>query len=106
MIRFTQITSATGANRYYNAALTKGDYHSQDGRSVGIWRGKLAERLGLSGQVTAEAFAALAHNLHPTTGEPLSARTRSDRTVANDITVDAPKSVSIMWAMTGDDRIR
>jgi conjugative relaxase-like TrwC/TraI family protein len=106
MLRFFQITSAAGATRYYNGALCRGDYHSEQGRTIGTWHGLAGERLGLAGDVTAEAFAALAHNRHPQTGEPLTPRTRSDRTVGNDITMDAPKSVSLLWALTGDQRIR
>jgi conjugative relaxase-like TrwC/TraI family protein len=106
MLRFFQITSAAGATRYYNAALSRGDYHSEQGRTIGTWHGLAAQRLGLAGEVTAEAFAALAHNRHPQTGEPLTPRTREDRTVGNDITMDAPKSVSLLWALTCDQRIR
>jgi conjugative relaxase-like TrwC/TraI family protein len=106
MLRFFQITSPNGATRYYNSALSHGDYHSQEGRTAGTWHGKAAARLGLSGEVTAKAFAALAHNRHPLTGEQLTPRNRSDRTVANDITVDAPKSVSLLWGLTGDERLR
>lgn len=61
--------------------------------------------LGLSGQVDEADFHALVDNVNPASGERLTARTKSNRTIGYDFTFNAPKSVSVAWAMTGDERI-
>jgi conjugative relaxase-like TrwC/TraI family protein len=101
MIRITQQDSAAGAKRYYATA----DYYSEGQELVGVWGGKGAARLGLEGTVDQFSFERLCDNLHPATGEPLTVRTRSDRTVGYDFTFSVPKSVSLLYAMTGDPEI-
>ncbi len=101
MIRISQQDSASGAKRYYAAA----DYYSEGQELVGEWGGKGAARLGLSGTVDKDSFERLCDNLHPTTGEPLTVRTRSERTVGYDFTFSVPKSVSLLYAMSGDQGI-
>ncbi|OWK45581.1 MobF family relaxase [Fimbriiglobus ruber] len=103
MLRFHQSESASDAKAYY----TKSDYYLDGGQeTIGEWGGRAASRLGLTGQIDRTSFERLCDNLHPTSGEPLTARTRSDRTVGNDITFDCPKSVSLLYELTGDDRLR
>jgi conjugative relaxase-like TrwC/TraI family protein len=101
MIRITQQDSASGAKRYYATS----DYYSEGQELVGCWGGKGAARLGLEGTVDKSSFERLCDNLHPATGEPLTVRTRSDRTVGYDFTFSVPKSVSLLYAMTGDAEI-
>ena len=72
---------------------------------VGSWGGKGASRLGLEGTVDKFSFERLCDNLNPTTGEPLTVRTRSERTVGYDFTFSVPKSVSLLYAMSGDQDI-
>jgi conjugative relaxase-like TrwC/TraI family protein len=101
MIRITQQNSAAGAKRYYATA----DYYSEGQEIVGVWGGKGAARLGLEGTVDKFSFERLCDNLNPATGEPLTVRTRSDRTVGYDFTFSVPKSVSLLYAMTGDQEV-
>ncbi len=101
MIRITQQDSAKDAKRYYATA----DYYSEGQELVGSWGGKGASRLGLEGTVDKFSFERLCDNLHPKTGEPLTARTRSERTVGYDFTFSVPKSVSLLYAMSGDQGI-
>lgn len=101
MLRITQQASAANAKGYYTAA----DYYSEGQELVGLWGGKGADRLGLAGTVDRAAFDRLCDNLHPQTGQPLTARTRTDRTVGYDFTFSAPKSVSLLYALTGDQDI-
>src|SRR5262245_33879232 len=101
MIRITQQDSASGAKRYYATA----DYYSEGQEIVGLWGGKGASRLGLEGMVDRFSFERLCDNLHPTTGEPLTVRTRAERRVGYDFTFSVPKSVSLLYAMSGDQDI-
>src|SRR5947209_1629902 len=101
MIRITQQESAKDAKRYYATA----DYYSEGQEIVGCWGGKGASRLGLEGTVDKQSFERLCDNLDPRTGKPLTVRTRSERTVGYDFTFSVPKSVSLLYAMSGDQGI-
>lgn len=101
MIRISQQDSASGAKRYYS----KADYYSEGQEIVGLWGGRGATRLGLSGVVDQASFERLCDNLDPHTGNPLTVRTRSDRTVGYDFTFSVPKSVSVLYAKSGDQDI-
>lgn len=96
------------AREYFRQHLLQGDYHSQGQAVAGQWFGRGAERLGLkAGTAVAEAaFARLCDNQHPATGEKLTVRKREkDHRVFYDFTVSAPKSVSIMALVVGDQRL-
>lgn len=101
MIRISQQESAGAAKRYYATA----DYYSEGQEIVGLWGGKAASRLGLSGTVDKFSFERLCDNLDPRTGDPLTVRTRTERTVGYDFTFSVPKSVSLLYAMSGDQGI-
>ncbi len=101
MIRITQQNSGKDAKRYYATA----DYYSEGQELIGSWGGLGAARLGLSGTVDQFAFERLCDNLHPQTGKPLTVRTRSDRTVGYDFTFSVPKSVSLLYALSGDQDV-
>jgi conjugative relaxase-like TrwC/TraI family protein len=101
MVRISQQDSASSAKRYYATA----DYYSEGQELVGSWGGNGATRLGLSGTVDKFSFERLCDNFHPQTGEPLTVRTRSERTVGYDFTFSVPKSVSLLYAMSGDQGI-
>ena len=60
--------------------------------------GTLAERLGLTGEVTAEHLLRLLDGRHPITGRRLL-EYRKDRVAGVDQTASAPKSVSVVWAV-------
>src|SRR6201988_1198153 len=101
MIRVTQQDNAKAAKSYYTTA----DYYSEGQEIVGSWGGKGAARLGLEGMVDKFSFERLCDNLDPRTGNPLTVRTRSERTVGYDFTFSVPKSVSLLYAMSGDQGI-
>jgi conjugative relaxase-like TrwC/TraI family protein len=101
MIRIKQQDNAGSAKRYYATA----DYYSEGQEIVGLWGGKGASRLGLVGVVDKSSFERLCDNLDPRTGEPLTVRTRTDRTVGYDFTFSVPKSVSLLYAMSSDQGI-
>ena len=104
-----------GSN-YAKNHLSQNDYYSEGERVIGQWRGKGAELVGLSGEVTNEQFEAVRQGLDPTTGEKLRQRESADRIAADgskqstgrslyDLTVSAPKSVSVMAILGGDERL-
>src|ERR1700724_976304 len=101
MIRVTQQNSGAAAKTYYATA----DYYSEGQEIIGSWGGKGASRLGLEGTVDQFSFERLCDNLDPRTGEPLTVRTRTERTVGYDFTFSVPKSVSLLYAMSGDEGI-
>ena len=101
MLRITQKNSADAAKSYYSTA----DYYNEGQEIVGHWGGKGAARLGLEGTVDKLSFERLCDNLHPVTGESLTVRTRTDRTVGYDFTFSVPKSVSLLYALSGDQGI-
>ena len=88
--------SAEGVEKYFDAALNRSDYYAKE---PGIWSGKGAERLRLSGEVTHEDFLALASNKVPGTKEKLTVRTKDKRTAGYDFCYSIPKSVSVYLAL-------
>lgn len=105
MLRINQLTSAEGAKQYYTQALSREDYYIQGQEIVGQWHGKGAALLRLAGDVDRERFFALADNLRPGTGATLTVRQKDHRRVGYDFTFSAPKSVSLLYALTGDERL-
>lgn len=107
MLRARTISSAKDAKNYYVAGLSRGDYYTTDqGQEVvGQWHGKGAFLLGLQGDVRQEQFFALADNEHPTRGGTLTVRQKENRRVGMDFTFNAPKSVSLLYSLTGDARV-
>jgi conjugative relaxase-like TrwC/TraI family protein len=101
----TMSKSAAAAKKYFAAHLGQSDYLSQDGVRPGVWFGKGAERLGLSGEVSAEDFIALASNRDPRTGKRLTVRDVANARPGYDFTFSGPKSFASMWARTGDERL-
>ena len=101
MLRIVPTTSAAGAKKYYSHS----DYYTEDQELAGVWRGQGAERLGLAGIVEKAQFDALCDNLHPRTGESITPRNRTDRTVGYDFNFHAPKSVSLIFSLTNNGEI-
>ena len=101
MLRIIQNTSAAGAMSYYSTA----DYYSEGQELLGQWRGRGAERLGIAGGIDKATWDALCDNRDPTTGLPLTARRNQDRTVGYDFNFHVPKSVSVLYGLTRDNRI-
>ena len=105
MMRMIQNNSADQAKAYFTDALAKSDYYVSDQELPGIWQGKLAERLGLSGHTERDDFFALCENKNPKDGERLTLANRENRRTGYDINFHCPKSVSVLHALSGDDHI-
>ncbi|MEZ6034558.1 MAG: MobF family relaxase [Planctomycetaceae bacterium] len=69
------------------------------------WGGKGAALLDLQGTVGKREFEQLCDNRDPRTGQPLTVRTRSERTVGYDFTFSVPESVSLLYALHDDQQV-
>jgi conjugative relaxase-like TrwC/TraI family protein len=101
MLRITQNQQAAAARSYYSTA----DYYSEGQELTGRWRGEGARRLGLEGEIKQADWDALCENRNPQTGDRLTARTRSNRTVGYDFNFHVPKSLSVLYGTTRDERL-
>jgi conjugative relaxase-like TrwC/TraI family protein len=107
MLRIIVNISASAAKSYYSQGLSKDDYYAQekDTEIIGKWNGKGSDLLGLKGKVQQKDFAKLCDNINPLTGKKLTARNNENRRIGYDINFHAPKSVSIIYAITKDKNI-
>ena len=106
----------TSGEGYAQRHLQQRDYCDQNRSVEGRWHGRGAELLGLNGKVTSEDFEALRQGLAPGTGELLRQHHSADRIARNvaeqskarslyDMTCSAPKSVSVMAIVGGEERL-
>ncbi|QDS91431.1 Multifunctional conjugation protein TraI [Roseimaritima multifibrata] len=101
-MRITHSKSSRDAKNYYAFS----DYYdSGPSQLKGAWFGRGATMLGLEGDVEKELFDRLIDNLLPFEDKRLTQRNRPDRRVGTDITLSAPKSVSLLWGVTQDQEI-
>jgi conjugative relaxase-like TrwC/TraI family protein len=106
MLRIFQSDSAATAKGYYTSGLEDAhDYYVAGAAKSGLWFGKAAEMLGLSGEVMQEQFHLLCDNHRPDTLEKLNPRENTKRKIGYDITFSAPKSVSILQGIVGDQKV-
>jgi conjugative relaxase-like TrwC/TraI family protein len=101
MLRIIQNTSAAGAKSYYSTA----DYYTEGQELAGHWKGAGARRLGLEGRVRQAEWDALCDNRFPDSGEPLTLRRKAERRVGYDFNFHVPKSVSLLYGLTRDERL-
>ena len=97
MLSVGKVTTAQGG--YYLEAVAHGreDYYTKSGEVPGRWLGIGSVALGLDGEVRDEDFVAVLAGVSPLDGEQLC---RSNRRVSGlDLTLSAPKSVSVLWAL-------
>lgn len=106
MLRVVENNRAVSAKRYYTDGLSSGDYYVGDGESASFWGGKGAELLGLAGAVDRKSFNRLCENVLPDGSGKLTGRTKANRRVGYDFNFHCPKSVSVLWALTGDTALR
>jgi len=105
MLRITASTSSEGAKRYFGGSLTRSDYYIDGQEIAGQWGGEGAARLGLDGEIDQQSYFSLCDNLSPDTGEQLTPRIKDKRRVGYDFTFSVPKSVSVLYEFSGDERI-
>src|SRR2546426_7248437 len=100
-----RVIASRNAKEYYGQALKREDYYTEGQEIRGEWQGVAAEKLGLSGLVTQSAFEALCENRRPGTCERLTQRNKGNRIVGYDFNFHCPKSVSVVYEFTRDERI-
>jgi conjugative relaxase-like TrwC/TraI family protein len=100
-----RVIASRNAKEYFAESLKREDYYSEGQEVSGDWNGMAAERLGLSGAVTTVNFESLCDNEKPGTKERLTQRNKSNRTVGYDFNFHCPKSVSVAYEFTQNERI-
>src|SRR5215213_4800782 len=112
-----------------DVATSKHDYYTGKGEAPGVWSGRGCALIVLSGEVAAEDMAVLyGRFVVPSTaggtrlasgrwaseqvlGRKVVAKTRADGSIAEpiaafDVTFSPSKSVSLLWGLTGDEKVR
>lgn len=79
------------------------DYYLDPVEARGRWLGEGAARLGLVGDVTPDQLRRVLAGAQPDTGQPLRAANGRLSVSGYDLTFSAPKSVSVLFALGGDD---
>ncbi|MEJ7584211.1 MAG: MobF family relaxase [Acidimicrobiales bacterium] len=82
------------------------DYYLDPDEPPGRWWGGGREALGLAGTVGGEDLRALLDGRHPESGDRLGRRFGDSSVRGFDATFSAPKSVSVLWALTPDPWVR
>jgi conjugative relaxase-like TrwC/TraI family protein len=100
-----RVIASRNAKEYFAQSLKREDYYSEGQEISGNWNGMAAEKLGLSGAVSQATFDSLCDNKIPGTSERLTQRNKTNRTVGYDFNFHCPKSVSVTYEFTKDERI-
>lgn len=100
-----QSRSANQAKAYFNDSLQRSDYYLDGQEHPGQFHGKVANRLGVAGDISKDVFHALCENIHPVTSQSLTQRNVANRTVGYDINFHCPKSISVLHALSDDSHI-
>lgn len=103
MLSIAPIQSSAVASKYFE----RDDYYlgdEKEGATGGVWWGKGAKRLGLTGEVDQETFRDILDGKLPTGDELGTGREKKHRP-GWDLTFSAPKSVSILAEVGGDQRL-
>jgi conjugative relaxase-like TrwC/TraI family protein len=103
------VSSAAASAAYYTRYLTEAP-----GEGPGVWSGRQAAGFGLTGEVSGEQLEMLLRGRDPVSGATLGSvlkdRINKDGKVIEavsgfDATFSAPKTVSLWWGLTQDDRL-
>ena len=122
MLTISKPVAAGQASSYFKKEFTnaKENYYTNGHEIAGQWHGRLAADFGLSRAVQQEQFRRLANGQHPFTGDQLiravkvttyvNAKGDTVTTMPHragwDGTFSAPKTVSLVALVGGDDRVR
>tara|TARA_R100000908_G_scaffold63927_1_gene46195 strand:+ start:9772 stop:10866 length:1095 start_codon:yes stop_codon:yes gene_type:complete len=103
MVASISARKSVGAAVSYFKHMAQDEYYTGKGEAEaeadGEWDGRGAERLALEGPVSKADFEAALNGIDPKTGERLT-QTGKSHAPGWDMTLSAPKSVSVMWALS------
>jgi conjugative relaxase-like TrwC/TraI family protein len=107
MVTIKAQSSPRNAARYFNEHLSRDDYYTDKERTTGRWFGRGCQELGIQTEAATqkEDFVALCKGLRPDDNTKLTQRTTANRRCLYDLTISAPKSLSIMALVAGDARL-
>jgi conjugative relaxase-like TrwC/TraI family protein len=101
MISIGAVSSASGAAGYY----ANDNYYTEgEGADHSQWHGRGAEALGLTGSVATAAFEAVLEGRLPN-GASITTPSGQEHRPGLDMAFSAPKSVSLMALVDGDERL-
>lgn len=110
MLSISKLRVGQEAYQLSGVAQSLEDYYTGRGESEGLWLGVGAERLGLEGGVVADDLRAVLAGLAPGSGgltpDGLEVRTHPRRVPGFDLTFKAPKSVSVLYAVSDDPLVQ
>ena len=100
MFSIAKLSAQADTAAYYLEAIAndRDDYYVASGEVPGRWLGSGSALLGLEGEVAPEDLRAMLDGLDPRTGEALVGYRKN---VGFDLTLSAPKSVSLLWGFGG-----
>jgi conjugative relaxase-like TrwC/TraI family protein len=92
---------ALGQQQYYLDTVARGleEYYTSAKEAPGVWVGSCSARLGLAGEVDADALGRVLEHVHPDGVYRLTAPRSVPVVAAYDATFSAPKSVSLLHAL-------
>ena len=101
MMSIGKLAGGPGAGRYYIDQVAQGreDYYAGEGEAAGVWMGTGAAGLGLTGEVGEEGLARLLEGRDPGSGLLLRPVRSSSPVAGFDLTLRAPKSVSVLFGV-------
>ena len=109
LLQMFSMAKITDGSTYLEHHLARNDYYAEGEKVVGQWRGGLASRLGIrKGQQIHsgdQAFRLLRDNVNPATSQKLTQRNVENSIRFFDFQCSAQKSVSLLYALTGDGRL-
>mgnify|MGYP003633960582 CR=1 FL=1 len=102
MVASISARKSIGAAVAYFKHMAQDEYYTaeEEAEAEGEWAGRGAERLALEGPVSKADFEAALNGLDPKTGQPLAQINNKTHAPGWDMTYSAPKSVSVMWALS------
>ena len=110
MLTIGKLGASRGRLEYYDAQVAKGaeDYYAGRGEAPGTWRGAGTRALGLTvgARVERGGFMALMRGQHPESGDVLREMGKRSTVAGLDLTFSAPKSVSVLFAITDEETSR
>lgn len=108
VVSITNISPTHGSGYYAQEGYTLEDKNSQTVRQSSSWYGKLAQSVGVDGQINSQIFSDLLHGRSPN-GETLVKKDHlakgAKARAGIDLTTSAPKSVSVQSLVFGDQRL-